>query len=132
MARPTIPFEESATHEVYEAYRSYVLQENSPEKIEERQGRYFFPNPHAFWEKILVPQLGYDMPWGSFQYHWQRLQIKRNPVTGEPYIIVDEVTKAVTMPEMNLIQRNELQRMKSELTRLRGLLGEKDDLRNLP
>lgn len=133
MARPTIPFEESATHEVYQCYRDYVRQENDPDRVNDREGYYFFPNPHVFWEKILRPKLGYEMPWGSFQYHWQRLQIKRHPLTGEPYIVVDETTKAVTLPELNLIDRRELERLKRLAERASPAhIVEKVGLQNLP
>lgn len=114
VARPRIPFEESATFEIYEAYRAYVL-ETEP---------FEFPNPHAFWEKVLKPQLGYEMPWGSFQYHWQRLQIKKHPQTGQPYVLVNDKTKAVNLPEFDLIGKQELRTLRR--------LAEKVGLLNLP
>ena len=123
MARPRIPFEESATKEVYDAYRAYVLCEDDAERAMRQEG-FYFPNPHWFWESVLKPQLGYDMPWGSFQYHWQRLQIQRHPVTGLPYIMVDDKSHAVTLPDIAFLERRELDRLRR--------LEEKENLRNLP
>ena len=89
MARTRIPFEESATHEVYQCYKDYVIQNEE------------YPNPHAFWKHVLIPQLGYQMPWGSFQYHIMQLQIRR-------LVVVNEVTKAVRLPELDIVEKERL------------------------
>lgn len=86
MARPKAPFEETATYEVYQCYHDYAMANDE------------IPNPHAFWEKILVPKLGYQMPWGSFQYHLMKLQI-----LGK--LIVNADTKAVRFPELDIVKK---------------------------
>jgi hypothetical protein len=86
MGRRRQCFEESATYEVYECYKTHVLETDT------------IPNPHAFWEKVLTKQLGYKMPWGSFQYHMMQLQIRK-------LIVIDDVTKAVSLPEIELIEK---------------------------
>ncbi len=87
MARPRIPFEESTTYEVYQAYLEYV---RTAKKI---------PNPNAFLEKILKPKLGYEMPKGSFAYHWLKLQLRG-------LIVVDPDTHAIGGPEIEIIVKS--------------------------
>jgi hypothetical protein len=93
MARRRRLFIETTAYEIYSCYKQHAQKTKT------------LPNPHVFWEEILVPQLGYQMPWGSLQYHWQRLQIERCPDTNEPYIVIDTRTKAVRVPELDIVER---------------------------
>lgn len=86
MARPRLPFEESATFEVYQEYKRYVVENDE------------YPCPHAFWKTILVPKLGYQMPYGSFQYHLLQLQIRR-------LIVINELTRAVRFLELDVVEK---------------------------
>ena len=86
MARRKTPFEESATYEVYLTYKQHVMNTDT------------IPNPHSFWEKILKPKLGYQMGWGSFQYHIMQLQIRG-------LLTIDETTKAVSFPELDVVEK---------------------------
>lgn len=87
MARQRRCFEDTTAFEIYNCYKNHAEQTAT------------LPNPHAFWERILVPQLGYQMPYGSFQYHWMQLQIRA-------LIKVDEITKAVSVPELVIREKN--------------------------
>lgn len=86
MARPRIPFEETTTYEVYTQYRDYAMTHDQ------------IPNPHAFWEQVFVPKLGYQMNWGSFQYHMMKLQIMG-------LVIIHQETKAVMFSDLDIVEK---------------------------
>jgi hypothetical protein len=46
-----------------------------------------FPNPHAFWKKIVVQQNKYPVSRGCFDYWWMKFQIAG-------LVRVEPVTKA--------------------------------------
>ncbi len=92
MARHAKPIEDSAGMEIYNLLVAYC----GEAKV--------IPNPHAFWENVLVGQNKYPISRGGFTHWWLRLQIPARP--GDlPLIEQDPITRAYRIRDIDVLER---------------------------
>ena len=83
----------SETHNIYLSYKQHAIDTKT------------LPLPALFYENILKAQ-GYAMTYTGFLYHWYKLQRTRIPYTQDYYIMVDENTKAIRLPEIDIVEKD--------------------------
>lgn len=87
MPRRTLPLRESIRGEIYDLLVSFAVANQA------------IPNAHSFWRNVVCEKLGYKIPWGSFQYHFMKLQI-------DGLVEIEPLTKAIKITGVELIPKN--------------------------